>query len=143
MEITEVKVKLTGGEEDKLQAYCSVTLDHAFVVRDLKIIKGAGRLFVAMPSRKLTDRCPRCRCKNHLRARYCNQCGNRLAERRADTDPTGRTKLHADVAHPINAGCREEFQDRVLEEFERERIRSLEPGYVPVELHDHPDYDDY
>jgi stage V sporulation protein G len=143
VEITEVKVKLTGSEDAKLKAYCSITLDGQFVVRDLKIIQGAGGTFVAMPSRKLTDRCPRCRCKNHLRARYCNHCGGRLEEDRVETDPQGRSKLHADIAHPINASCREVFQDRVIEEFERERVRATEPGYVPVELYDHADYDDF
>ncbi len=35
-----------------------------FVIRDLKIIEGAKGFFVAMPSRKLTDRCGHCGTKN-------------------------------------------------------------------------------
>jgi hypothetical protein len=34
------------------------------------------------------------------------------------------------------------FQARILEEFEKERVRSKEPGYVPVRLHDQPEFDD-
>ena len=70
MVITEVRIKLMddNNENERLQAFCSVTFDDAYVVRDLKIIEGTKGSFVAMPSRKLTDRCPGCGCKNHLRA---------------------------------------------------------------------------
>src|SRR4249919_3364255 len=74
--ITEVRIKLMEDNNERLQAFCSVTFDDAFVVRDLKIIEGTKGSFVAMPSRKLTDRCSSCGCKNHLRSRYCNQCGH-------------------------------------------------------------------
>ena len=75
MEITEVRIKLTEDSDDRLQAFCSITFDDCFVIRDLKIIEGANGPFVAMPSRKLTAHCPKCGCKNHLRAGFCNQCG--------------------------------------------------------------------
>ena len=104
MVITEVRIKLMEDNNERLQAFCSVTFDDAFVVRDLKIIEGTKGSFVAMPSRKLTDRCGQCGCKNHLRARYCNQCGHKLDEDRATRDADGRAKLHADIAHPIKIG---------------------------------------
>src|SRR5262245_5992169 len=116
-------------ENERLQAFCSVTFDDAFVVRDLKIIEGTKGSFVAMPSRKLTDRCGGCGCKNHLRARYCNQCGGKLDEDRATRDADGRVKLHADRAHPINSGCREVDQLAVLRAFPVEEARALQPGY--------------
>ena len=103
MEITEVRVKLTGNRDDKLQAFCSITIDDAFVIRDLKIIRGAKGTFVAMPSHKLADRCSRCASKNHLRARFCNHCGVKLNENRAEADLRGRAKLHADAAPPMLA----------------------------------------
>lgn len=53
MKITEVKVFPVN--EERLKAYVSVTFDDAFVVRDLKIIKGHDGLFVAMPSKKRKD----------------------------------------------------------------------------------------
>jgi stage V sporulation protein G len=136
--ITEVRIKLMedNNENERLQAFCSVTFDDAFVVRDLKIIEGTKGSFVAMPSRKLTDRCPGCGCKNHLRARFCNQCGSKLDEDRATRDADGRVKLHADIAHPINSACREVIQTAVLKAFQMEKDRSKQPGYVCT-------YDDY
>jgi stage V sporulation protein G len=130
--ITEVRIKLMedNHENERLQAFCSVTFDDAFVVRDLKIIEGTKGPFVAMPSRKLTDRCPGCGCKNHLRARFCNQCGGKLDENRATRDDTGRAKLHADIAHPINSACREVIQTAVLKAFTEEKERAKQPGYV-------------
>ena len=132
MVITEVRIKLMedNNENERLQAFCSVTFDDAFVVRDLKIIEGTKGSFVAMPSRKLTDRCPGCGCKNHLRARFCNQCGGKLDEDRATRDADGRVKLHADIAHPINSACREVIQTAVLKAYHAERERSKQPGYV-------------
>jgi len=141
--ITEVRIKLMedNSENERLQAFCSVTFDDAFVVRDLKIIEGTKGSFVAMPSRKLTDRCPGCGCKNHLRARFCNQCGSKLDEDRATRDADGRVKLHADIAHPINSACREVIQGAVLRAFNMEKERSKQPGYVCT--YDDYDHDEY
>lgn len=130
MEITEVRIKLMEEPGERLQAFCSITFDDCFVVRDLKIIEGSSGPFVAMPSRKLTSHCPQCGCKNHLRAACCNQCGTRLKDDRAIKDEDGRAKLYADIAHPINSACREMIQQRVIEEFHQEQDRSNKPGYV-------------
>jgi len=136
VEITEVRIKLMDDPHDRLLAFCSVTFDSCFVIRDLKIIQGTKGAFVAMPSRKLTDRCPQCRTKNHLRSRHCNQCGAGLKEDRALKDGDGRAKLYADIAHPINSSCRETIQQSVIENFEQERILAEQPGYICS-------YDDY
>ncbi len=138
MVITEVRIKLMddGNENERLQAFCSVTFDDAYVVRDLKIIEGTKGSFVAMPSRKLTDRCGGCGSKNHLRARFCNACGGKLDEDRATRDADGRVKLHADIAHPINSACREVIQSALLKAYHSEKERSKQPGYVCT-------YDDY
>lgn len=130
MVITEVRIKLVEENNERLMAFCSVTLDNAFVIRDLKIIEGTKGLFVAMPSRKLTDRCPRCGCKNHLRSRFCNSCGSHLDESRAPRDHEGRAKLHADIAHPINSSCREIMQQAIVKAFHDEKERAKLPGYV-------------
>lgn len=53
MDITDVKVFLV--DEEKLRAYVTITLDHCFVVRDLKVINGTSGLFVAMPAKKRKD----------------------------------------------------------------------------------------
>lgn len=139
MEITEVRIKLMPQRNDKLRAFCSITLDNAFVIRDLKVIEGTKGAFVAMPSRKLTDRCPRCGMKNHLRAKFCTECGLRLPAERVSRDFQGRAKLHADIAHPINSATRDAMQRKVLDAYEKEIERSKLPGYKPVEIYDTPD----
>lgn len=139
MEITEVRIKLMDEPGERLKAFCSITFDDCFVVRDLKIIEGTNGPFVAMPSRKLTAHCPQCRCKNHLRAGFCNQCGARLKEPATLRDEDGRAKLYADIAHPINSRCREMIQDCVITAFEEEKTRAQQPGYVSS----YDDYDNY
>lgn len=136
MEITEVRIKLMEDNNERLQAFCSITFDDEFVVRDLKIIEGTKGSFVAMPSRKLTDRCAHCGYKNHLRARFCSQCGSKLDEDRATRDVDGRAKLHADIAHPINSACREKVQSAIIAAYLDELRRSKLPGY-------RCSYDDY
>ena len=116
MEITEIRIKLVESSSDKLRAFCSITIDDCFVIRDLKIIDGTKGAFVAMPSRKLTSRCRRCSCKNQTRAKFCNECGSKLPREEASEDDA-RSKLHADIAHPINSECRDRLQGQVLEEF--------------------------
>jgi stage V sporulation protein G len=136
VEITEVRIKLMEEPGERLKAFCSITFDDAFVIRDLKIIEGTSGPFVAMPSRKLTSHCQYCGCKNHLRAGYCNQCGKKLRESLVERDDDGRTKLYADIAHPINSFCREMIQQRVIDAYEEEQSRAQVPGYVST-------YDDF
>lgn len=134
MEISDVRVKLILSAEDRLKAVCSVTFDETFVVRDLKVVDGVNGLFVAMPSRKLSSNCPRCKQKNHLKARYCNECGGQLPPNRGSDDPSVRNRLHRDLAHPISIEFREELQRRVLEAFEQEVERSKDPNYRPRDI---------
>ena len=130
MEITDVKIKLMDDPTDRLKAFCCITFDSSFVVRDLKIIEGLHGAFVAMPSRKLTIHCPKCRVKNHVKANYCNQCGFRFDPAFNRQFGLERIKLYADVAHPINSSCREMIQNAVLAAWQDEKERSLLPGYV-------------
>ena len=129
MEITEVRIKLIESAEDRLRGFCSVTFDDCFVVRDLKIIEGNNGPFVAMPSRKLTSNCYKCRTKNHLRASFCNHCGSQLKSDHIEHDSGGRAKLYADIAHPVNARCREMIQKRVIKELNHETQLASKPGY--------------
>lgn len=115
---------------DRLRAFCSITIDNDFVVHDLRVIEGRKGLFVAMPSRKLGDNCPRCGAKNDLRAKFCAECGARLEETRA-AKAAGREKYHVDVAHPINTPCREVLQDTVLSAYKEEEKRAQE-GLAPL-----------
>lgn len=138
MEVTEVRVRLVQTGDDRLKAYCSMTVDHEFVIRDIKIIEGAGGYFVAMPSRRMSDRCEKCGGKNHVRAKYCNVCGKALRPNRARKDSQGRIRFYADIAHPINLECRRRIQRHVVNAFEEELERSRQPDYQPIDL-DEPD----
>jgi stage V sporulation protein G len=157
MELTEVRINLCGGRGSRLKAFCSLTFDRTFVVRDVKLIDGNDGLFLAMPSRKLADHCPACGEKNHLRARFCNECGRRLGDDRhllyrngnvahpgngrpSGTHGPSRLKLHADIAHPINAACRQQIEELVLHAYDAELERSRLPGYVAPSL-DGEDFD--
>ncbi|HVN23539.1 MAG TPA: septation regulator SpoVG [Syntrophorhabdales bacterium] len=53
MEITGVKIYPVN--EKKVRAYASIVFDQCFIVRDLKVIDGDTKLFVAMPSKKMKD----------------------------------------------------------------------------------------
>jgi stage V sporulation protein G len=144
VEITEVKIRLVNrGANRKLRAFCSVTIDNGFVIRDLKVIEGARGPFVAMPSRKLTNKCLRCGAKNALKANYCNECGSKLGGARIFRDARGRIKLHADVVHPITPSVRELFQKRIMEAYNLELERAKRPGYKPQEIYESPEeYDE-
>ena len=139
MKITEVRVNLVT-REDRLKAFCSMTLDNEFVVRDIKVIEGRGGYFVAMPSRKMTSHCQKCGAINHLRAKFCNDCGRTLPKSEIQKSVAGKPKFHADIAHPINTKCRQRIQKRVITAFEKELEKSTQPGYEPVAMDD-PDDD--
>jgi stage V sporulation protein G len=53
MRITDVKIVCR--EDEKLKAFATITIDHCFVVRGLKIIQSTRGLFVAMPARRKPD----------------------------------------------------------------------------------------
>jgi len=53
MEVTDVRVFPV--DEEKLRAYVTITFDHCFVIKDLKIIQGTTGFFISMPSKKRKD----------------------------------------------------------------------------------------
>lgn len=125
MEITEVKVFLKDSPDKKLKAYVTVTFDNAFVVRNIKVIEGTTGLFIAMPSRKIKQPCPKCAFKNELRSKYCNQCGGPLpvtSRPAIGAEGVNNAQLeHKDIAHPITQSFREYLQKRILEAYEQEK----------------------
>jgi stage V sporulation protein G len=125
MEITEVRVVLKDSPDKKLKAYATVTFDNAFVVRNIKVIEGTTGLFIAMPSRKVKQPCPKCNFKNELRSKYCNQCGAQLplvAKQPEQEAVAGNSQMeHKDIAHPITQSFREYLQKRVLEAYAQEK----------------------
>ena len=121
MEITEVRIFPRESEDRKLKAYATITIDNSFVVRNVKVIEGNKGLFVAMPSRKLREACPKCRYKNAIRSKYCNQCGSPLPQQQQSReDEGGRQSGHRDIAHPITPECREYIQNLVLDAYNKE-----------------------
>ncbi len=122
MEITEVRIFLKDGSDKKLKAYAAVTLDNAFVVRDIKVIDGTKGLFIAMPSRKLRERCPKCGHMNVVRSKFCNQCAGGLELRQAANEQE-RQSEHRDIAHPITLECREYIQKKILEAYDNEKAK--------------------
>ena len=131
MNITEVRIKLVSDLEDRLRAFCLITIDDEFVVRDLKIIEGPRGFFVAMPSRKITEKCHNCGFKNEVRARFCSNCGRPVAQNPSPgPSPGTRTRQFADIAHPINAECRDRIEKSVLAAFHDERERAKLPDYI-------------
>jgi stage V sporulation protein G len=134
MQITEVKLFLKEGQDKKLKAYATITLDNCFVVRNVKVIEGTKGLFVAMPSRKVKDPCPKCNFRNTVRSKFCNQCGAGLPQDThprhvpgAGDDPAKQSE-HKDIAHPITAECRDYIQKKVLEAYENEKRSPSAPS---------------
>lgn len=130
MEITEVKIFIKDSADKKLKAYATVTFDNAFVVRNIKVIEGTNGLFMAMPSRRVKQPCPKCNFKNEVRSKYCNQCAAQLPivprPIGASESANNAQAEHKDIAHPITQSFREYLQKRVLEAYAQEKSRG--PG---------------
>jgi len=131
MEITEVRIFPKEGLNNKLRAYATITIDSAFVVRNIKVIEGKSGLFVAMPSRKMKDSCPRCNHKNEVRSKFCNECGASILAKSAEAaTPEAQHDMrqaeHKDIAHPISVQCREYIQKKVLDAYEAEKGKPKE-----------------
>jgi stage V sporulation protein G len=123
MKITEVRIFSSESRDGKLKAFATMTFDDWFVVRNVKIIQGTNGLFVAMPSRKVMDTCPKCGFKNARGSKYCNQCGKEQARKDfAQEDDTGEKQAgHMDIAHPVTPECRTYIQQQILDAYEKER----------------------
>ena len=126
MEISEVRIFLKDVADKKLKAYATITVDGCFVIRNIKVIEGGSGIFVAMPSRKVKEPCPKCGFKNAIRSKYCNQCGATIPSgaHQASVDEQARRAEHKDIAHPITIECREYIQKRVLEAYEVEKKKA-------------------
>ncbi len=121
MKITEVRIFPTQSRDGKLKAFATMTFDDWFVIRNVKVIQGNNGLFVAMPSRKAMESCPKCHFKNATGSKYCNQCGTQLTrQERVVENPDERQSNHMDIAHPITQECRMYIQDRILEAYRKE-----------------------
>jgi stage V sporulation protein G len=128
MEITEVRIFPKEGANSKLRAYATITIDNAFVVRNIKIIEGKTNLFIAMPSRKIKESCPKCSHKNEVRSKFCNECGEHLPvfvqpaiALASEEAHDQRQSEHKDIAHPITVEAREYIQKKILDAYQAEK----------------------
>ena len=128
MNVTDVQIVLTPTNHDeRLLAFATVVFDACMVLKDVRIIDGTKGIFVAMPSKKLCDRCHECGWKVRLLDRWCSDCGVRLADDRVAKDehgnprlnPDGSRKLFSDLCHPITSAFRIALQETVLAEFHK------------------------
>jgi len=112
MEITEININITSEEvrrKDGVYAFVRVTFDRVFTVRDMKLLVHNGAARLGMPSRKAQEPCSSCRLKVDLTSRYCSNCGS------AHVSTVGEgTKVHLDVAHPLNQDFRNYLEQKVV-----------------------------
>lgn len=54
MNITSIKIKKFA-TEGKMRAIASITIDDYFAIHDVKVIENNGKVFVAMPNKRLKD----------------------------------------------------------------------------------------
>ena len=127
MKITEVRIFPTESRDGKLKAFATMTFDDWFVVRNVKVIQGNNGLFVAMPSKKAMDSCPKCNFKNVIGSKYCNQCGSRLEQKQVLEENARESQgNHMDIAHPITQECRVYIQEKILEVYSKGAVQA--PG---------------
>ncbi len=116
MKVTEITIRLQNNPKNPaLLAICSLVVENAFVIHEVKVIQGRKGVFVAMPQRKRTDHCPSCNASNALSSRHCHHCGIMI--------PGGFSEIKdctEDVVHPITEECRREFHSKVLAAYENE-----------------------
>ena len=130
MEITEVRIFSKEGSNNKLKAYATITIDNAFVVRNIKVIEGKSGFFIAMPSRKIKEPCPKCNHKNVIHSKFCNECGSQIpvsTQPQVSQDPDQthdlRQSEHKDIAHPITVQAREYIQKKILDAYQAEKSK--------------------
>ena len=107
-------------KKQRLVAVCHVTFDDAMVVKEIKIIDGTKGLFVAMPSRRITDHCPICHASNPMTARWCNWCGADMGEPSEPMkDARGNDKIFSDIVHMVTVEARATITSEILKAYRK------------------------
>jgi len=107
MIITNVDIILAQNNE-RLLAFCTITIDDCFVIKDIRIIKGDERLVVAMPDKQRSEPCEHCKFRIRQRDRHCPRCGKQL---------TSKTIEYVDICFPINSESRSAIDNVILEKY--------------------------
>ena len=55
MKITKVVLRNKEKDDSRMKAIATVTLDEAFVITGIRLIQGDDKMFIAMPSRKVSE----------------------------------------------------------------------------------------
>ncbi len=134
MRVTTVRIRMTHPEilqRDNVEAFCTAIIDDALAVRDIKIIRGKKGAFMAMPSRKKTERCKNCGCKNRFCAKFCGECGDNLPFVTLTDDESP----YADVVFPVSSAARKILEDAIMDSYRQER--SLIDADYGYEWHDY------
>lgn len=126
MKITDIQFVFIN--KNRLKAFCKVVIDNCFVIKNIRIIESYDKLIVSMPYQKVMDHCPECNSRNHLKARFCNECGIELDDNRIAYDvdgkpivsKNGKPRYFDDCIHPISQNAREYFDNEILDAYEYE-----------------------
>lgn len=127
MNITEVGIILTSrGDDDKLVAYATITLDAAIVIRGIRLVCLPDRFLISFPSRMRRDYCGNCSQKIALSDRWCRWCGARQADGRvaAYLAASGKRSPYEDHAYPVNHAARAEVEAAIVEAYQEAVARS-------------------
>lgn len=107
MNITRIEVVLSKRGE-RLLGFSTITLDGSFVIKDIRIIQGNGKIIIAMPDKQRATTCEHCDFKIRQRDNYCPRCGNKLSP--IDVE-------YVDICHPIDSVCRAYIDTAILEQY--------------------------
>lgn len=101
VEVTSVRVKLAHNKNGKVnpKAFVTIVIDNWLAIRDMRIIQGKERLFVAMPNRK--------------------KGGEIKVSDETVTNPEVLEEERLDIVYPINQDGRKMIEDAVLAEYEK------------------------
>lgn len=111
LEITEVIVEPTPA--GKVVAYCSITLNGALAIRNIRLIDVGAGAFMAMPNQRARVACPTCSGPTAIGLPYCGRCGAPVPEAPPECP------VHHDTCFPVSAEARRFIQDAVMAEYRR------------------------
>lgn len=109
--ITEITIRKPQYPDSRLLAFVTVVFENSFAVSDLRLLQLKDGPFLAMPSKKASAPCEKCKRKNTFDCRYCGKCGELLGF---------RTEEHFDVSFPINNEFRKFMLNSILTKYKEE-----------------------
>lgn len=118
--VSRLDLAAAPGGYSPVLAFCTLLVG-GLVIHDVKLLssKSKKRYLVAMPNKRMTARCRNCNEKNHLKANYCNGCGDPFGPVPVEVDETGREQVYIDLVHPADQEARAAVHAAVVEAYER------------------------